>query len=317
MLSGLKRKAVRNALELKLRRCKGNDLQKFLGDLMAKVHGENFIPAGTDYSRGDLKNDGLLRDPLTLFACYGPVNAGAHTTEASMRTAVAKVGSDFAGALENWSDLKEWVFVTNYLDTPAQITQEVLRLDGATPSCRLRTFGRAQFEKHILDLPEDDIDDLLGNDATEEDFRALQPQEVLAVVAAVMDQGPRRKEDDAEPTVVPADKLEFNKLEDVFQDRLTKGFQNSRNVARLLSNHPDPLLESEFAAVFKAKYQDLDAQGLAPGEVMDELYEFALAGQRPTTYRDIAVWSVLAYLFEKCTIFKDRPVDGAPVEEAA
>ena len=317
MLSGLKRRAVRNALELKLRRCKGNDLQKFLGELMAKIHGDNFIPAGTDYSRGDLQCDGLLREPLTLFACYGPVNAGANATEAAMKTAVDKVGTDFAGARKHWPDLKEWVFVTNYLDTPAQITHQVLQLQQATPDCRLRTFGRAQFEKHILDLSEDSIDDLLGNDATEEDFRALQPQEILAVVSAVMSHGPRRKENDEEPAVIPADKLEFNELEDVFQDRITKGFQNSRTVAKLLSNHPDPLLESEFAAVFKARYRDLDAQGLAPGEVMDELYEFALAGQRPTTYRDIAVWSVLAYRFEKCTIFKDRPVDGRSVEEAA
>jgi hypothetical protein len=50
---------------------------------------------------------------------------------------------------------------------------------------------------------------------------------------------------------------------------------------------------------------------------MDELYAFTLAENRPTTPREVAVWSLLAYMFERCTIFKDKPVTGTPIEEAA
>lgn len=69
MLSSVKRKAVSNALELKLRRCKGTALQEFHAALMAKLHGDNFASSSTDYSQGDLKCDGLLHEPFTVFAC--------------------------------------------------------------------------------------------------------------------------------------------------------------------------------------------------------------------------------------------------------
>jgi hypothetical protein len=42
---------------------------------------------------------------------------------------------------------------------------------------------------------------------------------------------------------------------------------------------------------------------------MDELFDFALAGRKPVTSRQVAIWSLLAYLFEKCTIFEDKPVE--------
>ena len=315
--TSVKRKAVRNALELKLRRCKGTGLQELLAALMAKLHGDNFTPAGTDYSRGDLQCDGLLRDPLTIFACYGPVNAGAHQSEGSMAKAIAKVKSDFEGACEHWPALKEWVFVTNYLDTPAQITQEVLRLQATNTTRKLRMYGRPQFEADILGLGEVDIEDLLENDATEEDFLSVQPQEVLDVVKAVMATASGARSDDNAPIVVPFEKLEFNGLEQIYQDRIGNGFKNTRIVQTLVRDHPNPLLDGDLAAIFKAKYLDLAGQGLKPGEVMDELYAFTLSEQRATTPREVAVWSVLAYMFERCTIFKDKPVTGTPDEEAA
>jgi hypothetical protein len=317
VLASDKRKAVRNSLELRLRRCKGTGLQEFLALVMAKLHGENFVAAGTDYSRGDLQCDGLLQDPLTIFACYGPVNAGAHQTEASMVKAVAKVASDYEGAYKHWPDLKEWVFVTNYLDTPAQITQELLRLKSTVTGRKLRIYGRPQFESDILGLGEADIEDLLGNDATEVAFRSIQPQEVLDVVKAVMATASASRLDDGMPIVVPFEKLEFNGLEEIYKDRIAAGFKNAPVVQKLVRDHPNPLLEGDLAAVYKAKYLELTSQAMQPGEVMDELYAFTLAENRPTTPREVAVWSLLAYMFERCTIFKDKPVTGTPIEEAA
>jgi hypothetical protein len=54
-LTSVKWRAFYHALELKLRRCRGDMLQKFLGDVMAKVHGNNFVRASAHYSQGDLK----------------------------------------------------------------------------------------------------------------------------------------------------------------------------------------------------------------------------------------------------------------------
>ena len=308
---------MRNALELRLRRCKGTSLQEFFSALMSKVHGDNFVPGGTDYSRGDLQCDGLLRTPFTIFACYGPVNAGAHATEASMRTAVAKVRSDFDGARSAWPRMVRWVFVTNYLDAPVQVTHEVLSVAHDHPDVEVVTFGRHQFEAAISGLAPDDVEDLLGVDALEADFRSVQPTEILAVVRGVMSRPTARRDDDSSPSVVPFDKLDFNGLDELYRDRISSGFKNAGDVGTFLEEHPDPLLEGELASILKAKYLELDCQSLPPGEVMDELYDFTLAGEKGTTPREAAIWTVLAYFFEKCTIFRDRPTTPSTIGEAA
>ncbi len=309
---GNKKIAVLNALELKLRRCKGTGLQEFLAAIMTKIHGANFIPTGTDYSRGDLQCDGMLQNPITIFACYGPVNAGANATEAAMKTAVDKVSSDFKGALKEWPTLSEWVFVTNYIVMPAQIIQTITVLRAANPTKTLSLFGKERFEETILNMSVEAVDDLIGNAVTDEDFRSMQPAEVFQVVHDIMQQVQGNDAPDDEPTIIPEKKLLFNGLAPIYQKRIHNGFQNARRVADLLQNHANPLFDSEVAGAFKAKYLALKVQGFAPGDIMDELYEFALAGHKAKTVREVAIWSLLAHLFEKCTIF-----EGAPVEEVA
>ncbi len=148
-----RRNAIKAALELKLRRAKGVKLQEFLSELMTRVYSDAFQGVGTDYSRGDLKCDGLLMDPLTVFACYGPVNAGANATKAAMSTAVAKVNSVFLGALKHWPGLKGWKFVHNYVEQPpAQIVAKILELRAAHPGVKIDIFGREQFEAALFGL---------------------------------------------------------------------------------------------------------------------------------------------------------------------
>lgn len=308
-LSSSRRKAIRVALELKLRRAKGTRLQEFLSAVMTKIHGSNFQPVGTDYSRGDLQCDGLLNDPLTLFACYGPVNAGASATEAAMKTAVAKVESDFTGALKHWPDLKVWKFVHNYVEQPpAQIVQKIFELRKAHPDVSLELFGRESFESALFGLDDDSIEDLVGDAATDEDFRSLQPAEVLSVVEALLASRSRPVLSDDAPVRVPEQKLRFNGLSDPWQDRIVQGMQNADHVAKLLQDHQNPLLESAFAGLLKAKYFDLKAQALDPDENMFRLHEFIVSVKPPSAALDVVAWSLLAHFFERCTVFEDTPV---------
>ncbi|MFT9380606.1 ABC-three component system protein [Gluconobacter sp.] len=307
--SASRKKAIRTALELKLRRAKGIRLQEFLTELMKVIHGDNFQPIGTDYSRGDLQCDGLLQNPLTIFACYGPVNAGANATEAAMKTAVAKVGTDFAGALKYWSTLKVWKFVHNYVEQPpAQIVQKILELRAQHSAIAIDLFGKEQFEAALLSLDAETITELVGDAASDEDFRALQPSVVLAVVDSTMKVVDHRQAPDDAPLEVPQQKLHFNGLSAHSQDRIVKGMQNAARVAKLIQDHQDPMLESDLAGAFKGKYLELKAQSLDPDDILFNLYDFSAGGHRTSAALDAAVWSLLAYLFEKCMIFEDKPV---------
>lgn len=279
---------------------------------MTKVHGSNFQPVGTDYSRGDLQCDGLLNDPRTLFACYGPVNAGASASEASMKKAVVKVESDFTGALKHWPDLKVWKFVHNYVEQPpAQIVQKIFALRKLYPSVSLDLFGHEAFEEALFSLGDDEIEELVGDAATDEDFRSLQPADVLAVVDAIMASPSEPALLDDAPVQVPEQKLRFNGLTDPWQDRIVQGMQNAGRVGTLLQDHQDPLLESAFAGLLKAKYLDLKAQALDPDEIMFRLHEFIVSAKPPSAALDVVAWSLLAHFFEKCTIFEDKPVGAA------
>lgn len=275
---------------------------------MTRLYGDGFQGTSTDYSRGDLQCDGLLLDPLTVYACYGPVNAGANATEAAMKTAVAKVGADFAGALKKWPRLKGWTFVHNYAEQPpAQIVQAILEIQVANPTLVIGMLGKEQFEAMLFALDDEAIDDLVGEAASDEDFRAIQPEVLLRIVGELMSVDHAGSPGDP-PREVPEEKLHFNGLGQHSRDRIVHGMQNSTRVAQLLGTHPDPMLDSELAGILKAKYLDLRSQGLAPDDILFGLYEFVSGVERLTAALDVVVWSLLAHFFEVCTIFEDQPV---------
>jgi hypothetical protein len=311
IMSHSKRRAYRDALELKLRRCRGDMLQHFLAAVAAKVWGDNFIPATAHYTQGDLKCDGLLKDPLTVFACYGPTNGGSGQTEGATAQAVAKISSDFYGALKEWPEMEAWVFVTNYVDgIPPQITKKVLQVEQENPGLTMEQMALTKFASLIFDLEINDIVELLGEAASEEDFRALQLPEIRIVVDGVMAKMVASGPGDDEPVVVPADKLDFNRLAAPYRGFIKLGFQNAAKVENYLLNNYQPTMGEEVARTFRQKYLEFKSQHLSPDDIMEQLFDFALSVDRASTPRAAAIWSLLAYLFERCTIFEDKPVDA-------
>jgi hypothetical protein len=308
-ISTVKKRALRNALDLKLRRCRGDMLQHFFGEVGAKVWKDNFIPATAHYTQGDLKCDGLLQEPLTVFACYGPTNGGDGQSEGATAQAVAKVKDDFQGALKQWPDLKGWMFVSNYVQgIPPQITAKILQIEKEHPDLAIGQIGVAKFEQLIFDMEIEEIEALLGDAASEVDFRALQLPEIQVVIDGVMAKSPDANMSDDKPAVVPAEKLEFNGLSAVYREFIMLGFRNAARVDNYLLNHPNPTLGELVARAFKTKYLELKSQHLAADTIMEVLYDFTQGGQQTSTPRAVAIWSLLSYLFEKCTIFEDKPM---------
>jgi hypothetical protein len=311
-LSQLDRRRFADALELKLRRCRGDMLQEFLGAVMSNVHGDNFVPASSAYSRGDLKCDGLLNEPLTIFACYGATNGGDGQTRGALAIAVAKVETDFVGAVAHWPELKEWHFVNNYVDgTPPQISAKILELGRAHSGRVLGQIGKAQFRRLIETLSLEAVGELLGEAASEDDFRSLQLPEIQALMNALMDRASGSGISDDLPKNVPEKKLVFNNLSALSQQLIRQGLQNAAGVERYLSEHPVPTYGQNIAALFKGKYEELKTQDIPPDQLLDDLYDFILGGQQNTGLRQVATWNLLAHLFEKCTIFEDLPVAAA------
>lgn len=278
---------------------------------MEKTQAGNFNGATANFSQGDLKCDGMLTNPLTIFACYGPTNGGFGQTTGALSKAVAKVEEDFLGAVAAWPSIKAWLFVHSYVPAaPAQITHKIVELDEAHPDRRVQQFGMPAFRREIEKLPLEDVEELLGAAASDEDFRSLQLPELQALVRELMAKNLSATATDDDPVVVPEEKLSFNNLSHVYQDLIRKGLRNAAEVERYFSSHPVETFSADMASLFKTKYLELKTQDLAPDEIMDEIYDFVLGGQRNTAPRQVAIWNLLAHLFEKCTIFEDHPVSG-------
>lgn len=301
------RKSLHNAVDLALRRTDGRTFQAFFGRVMTAKHGEHFNPTTTDYSQGDLKCDGLLFDPLTICACYGPVNAGHDQGEKTTKETSEKIITDFKGALAKWPDMKVWKFAHSFTATPSQFLQKINQLKTEHPTIDIKLYGRDRFIADIAHLDDETINDLVGDAALQDAFKNLQPAEVLLVVNRIMEQSVEGTTFDEEPRAVPARKIEFNEIDGRHEKILLDGYANFSRVQQILLGHPNADLQRRLASTFKNKYDELDFQGFNPKTIMDKLVLFAMADEEFTFDRQAAAVSVVAYLFQLCTIFKEPP----------
>jgi hypothetical protein len=285
----------------------GDEFQKFFSDVMSARHGDAFMPSIA--LGGDRKCDGMTLDPLIVYGCYGPRGGGSYLGE-SMADAVSKVVDDYLGACEKWPDMVEWRLANNFIaGMPPQIAAALLeaRKKGKKP---FGYFGKESFLQTLGELDDFEVERLIGPIVMLNDYRNLVPAVVKDVVDRIADKFTQAfPEGHAKP--VPPDKMEINKIPPCHANELKNGFVGHRQVEALVGESPDPTLEGRLSAAFRGKYVDLRGQGLPPGAVVDALYDFAVGGGSETSERRATAWAVLAYLFERCTIFEDNPWESA------
>jgi hypothetical protein len=301
-LTGEKRRHFRHYLELRLRRSHGNAFQALTASLMARIHGDNFIPQCPWGNKGDLSCDGYLRSPPTVFACYGPENGGSSRQPSDL---VSKATSDYSGAVAKWPAMKEWTFVSNYMGViPAPVTRalEELSTDGKVV---VSYFGWNRFEHHLLEMDAEIIEDLIGEIPVTEDYIRLQPAAVREVVNSVAAAFSLKYLGET-TRPVPAHKLEMNKIPACHAAAIRNGLLGRDVVESCVLEDADASLATRLFVAFNDKYKELRAQGFDPGQIVDKLSDFALAGRSGSTVEMTASWAVIAYLFEKCSIFEDK-----------
>lgn len=307
----MSRKELRNAVDLTLRRTDGRTFQAFFGRVMKAKYGDRYQTTSADYTQGDLKCDGLLLDPLTIHACYGPLNAGHDQSDKTTQAMADKVTEDFEGALAQWPKMRGWIFVHSFIDTPPHFLRKIHALKEKYPQVAIELYGHDRFVGDIESLQDDAIDDLVGSAALHEAVKNLRPKEVLDLVDAIMAHAPSDTEFDEAPKVVPSHKIEFNKLTGKHKDLLVSAYASSKRVEQIIKGHPDPELQRRLASAFRAKYDEYDFQGFEPNEILDKLIAFAMSGEDYSVERNAAAVSVVAYLFQLCSIYKEPPGEVA------
>lgn len=174
----------------------------------------------------------------------------------------------------------------------------------------MKYFGWQRFEHHLLELDEEVVQDLICENPITEDFMRLQPavvQEVVNSVAAAFS----LKYLGETTAPVPARKLEINRIPDCHAAAIKNGLLGRDVVESCVLQNADASLATRLYVAFHGKYKELRAEGFDSGQILDKLYDFALAGHLESTAQMTAAWAVIAYLFEKCSIFEDRVAGGA------
>jgi hypothetical protein len=293
------------ALELRIRKAYGVAFQDFFSSVMEMAHGNDFVRVRPFGSLGDKGCDGYLSSSGCVFQCYGkaedaPPNAAAIVT---------KLAEDYTLAASHLPDImKEWHFAHNLVaGLPVVAVQKIESMKVAFPAHQFGTIGPAGLEERIFTLNESQLLELLGPAATADDSRNLRMDEVRDLVEAVMTSIDDATVDAGDIKPVPVDKLSFNKLPQHWRDLVSAASQNAPYVKQHFDHHPNPETGDAVAQAFRQRYRALRQENLAPGVIMDQLYEQTTGIGAVSARRQVAAQALLAYLFDACEIFEDHP----------
>ena len=282
-------------------RAKGDAFQTFFERLMGLAYKADFMACRPWGNQGDRKNDGFLKSERRLFQVYAP-------NEMDAAKAKAKIAEDFEGAKKHWgTHFAAWVFVHNATDgLPPHIQKLLLEYEAANPGLRLQPWCLEELRLIFRKLSSDDRASWFGlapTDATKISLGFGALQVVLERIAAL----PAPPMTDVKD--VPTGKIEANALSEAVAQLLKEGMIKSTLVADFLSQWHDEMLGERLAEAFKAEYQRLRGnQG--PNQIFAEILSWAGGSLRGAPEHELAVFTVIAYFFERCDIFEE-PRDAA------
>ncbi|MFZ3353989.1 MAG: ABC-three component system protein [Xanthobacteraceae bacterium] len=295
----------RIALELKLRKCSGEEFQDFFSKVMEKVHTSDFIRVRPFGTLGDKGCDGYLQSTGRVFACYGALNGDG----SKVSYLVGKMGDDYAKAANEFASvMKAWAMVHNLVDgLPAEAILKLEVIQAINPKCPCAFIGMEGFEELVFSLDEGEIEPLLGMVATARDAQNFQAKELSDLIAAVISAADETPIDVNTIRPVPVNKLDFNQLPSHWRFMIAGGWQNAHFVQEYLDRRPDPMIGERIAQKFRDRYQYLKSQRLESGAIMSNLYEGVTGVGAVMPERQVAAQALLAHLFESCDIFETPP----------
>ena len=295
-----------DTLELKLRRLEGVGFQDFFASLMEARYPDDYSRSGSGGRLGDRGCDGYLRSDRTVFACYA-ARSGETT---NIRGLMKKVEDDFAKARDHLQlPMSNWCFAHNLINgLPVKVQEKLEELSADNPEVNVSHWGFPKIKEVVGGLPANARQLLIGPGAQNEDYKNLQIEEVKDAIDAVMSSIESKTGSPESPESippVPENKLQFNKLSNAVQQKVRFGRINSIAVERYLHGRLDPSDGDRVASAFRQKYEELKGQDISPNSIFHELYLFAAGPGEVSIRRQVAVDSILSYLFDRCDIFED------------
>ena len=277
-------------------RAKGNEFQTFFERLMSLAYKADFMACRPWGRSGDRKNDGFLKSERRLFQVYAP-------NEMDATKAIAKIKEDFEGAKIHWGKhFDKWSFVHNAMDgLPPHVQELLLGFQSDNEGISLDSWGLEELRLVFRRLSSDDLATWLGPAITDEIKTNLGFKDLQIVLESLAGK--------AAPSAVtvrdvPAGKIEANALSESTSIPIKNGMAKAPLVSDFFDAWHDETLGERLAVSFRAEYACLRST-LHPNRIFSELQAWAGGVHRGTPEHEMAVWTVLAYYFERCDIFEE------------
>jgi hypothetical protein len=287
------------AFRLRCAELDGKEFQSFFEAVMEKVD-SSFVKIKPSGREGDWKSDGWLPGPGICFQVYAPEALKVAET-------VAKVKSDFAGALSKWKDaLKSWIFVWSAQEKglPAAILDTLNGLSGENPKIGIDQWGRERLWEKVKVLSREDRVDLLGVVPLPDQITSTTDHEVQVLLTFIAEQPVPDLDDDLE-LVELEDKMDRNDLNDEARLLIRSAMAIVPTVAHYVSNNPDPRFSQRVAIALGDRYEKLYAAMAGdPNAVFASLIDRVANGAPPGSKRRWAAVAIVAHYFELCDIFE-------------
>lgn len=283
----------------------GQSFQDFFAELMEKAYPGDFVRVRAHGRLGDGKCDGHLPSGGLIFQLYA-------SQSLDLKTLQQKIATDFAGALIYWGDrMRAWALVYNH-GLPAPVVQQLDDLRAAHPQITITHWDQEQLRCLLDRMSRRQLEALFGRAPEARDFQRLGFPEIAPLVRAIEGRlAAPGTPLDGSLAPVPVAKLEINALSPASARFIRLGRESEQVVEEYFGAHYDPTLGERVAAGYRAEYVRLRREGWGPDGIFARLVDFS-GGASAESGQAAAVYTILAYFFERCDIFESAPTLTVP-----
>lgn len=207
--------------------------------------------------------------------------------------------------------MRGWALVHNH-GLPAPVVQQLDALRATHPRITITHWDQERLRSLLDRMSRRQLEALFGRPPEARDFLRVGFPEIAPLVRAIEGRlAAQVSPPDGPLTPVPVTKLELNALSPASARFIRLGRESERVVEEYFDAHHDPTLGQRVAAGYRAEYLRLRREGWGPDAIFARLVEFT-GGASAESNLAAAVYTILAYFFERCDIYESEPTPPAP-----
>jgi hypothetical protein len=277
----------------------GTEFQTFFEDILSRAQ-PTFVIVKPWGREGDRKCDGLVSATGTLFQVYAPEQLKTPET-------VAKIKSDFAGALDGWPEMKRWIFVwsAHNQGLPPAIVACLEALRREQKTVEVIDWGREQLWRVVADeLTQEQRVSLLGAVPRTESANRTTAAEIQVVLEFVAHKPVGPDPDDSFDLTDLKPKLEKNRLSAEIGRLAGRALPLAREVERYVNGSYESDLNKRVGSRLIARYRELTELGTRGDAAFIALIDFARGDPGGPEEMFWSAAGIVTYYFEICDIFE-------------